>query len=69
MLGAPRAERIDQEDGMPGWAKAARHSHLVAACIAQAAGEAEDYPTRPVRMVVGFGRAVADVIARRWRRA
>jgi tripartite-type tricarboxylate transporter receptor subunit TctC len=49
---------------MPGWAKAATAVALfVAASFAQAS--AEDYPTRPVRMVVGFGPgAVADVIAR-----
>jgi tripartite-type tricarboxylate transporter receptor subunit TctC len=49
---------------MPGWAKAATALALfVSACFAQAA--AEDYPARPVRMVVGFGPgAVADVIAR-----
>jgi hypothetical protein len=55
---------INREDGMPGWAKAATALAIfVSACIAQAA--AEDYPVRPVRMVVGFGPgAVADVIAR-----
>jgi tripartite-type tricarboxylate transporter receptor subunit TctC len=49
---------------MPGWARAATALALfVSACVAQA--RAEDYPTRPVRMVVGFGPgAVADVIAR-----
>jgi tripartite-type tricarboxylate transporter receptor subunit TctC len=49
---------------MPGWAKAATAVALfVAASFAQAS--AEDYPARPVRMVVGFGPgAVADVIAR-----
>src|SRR4051812_7893914 len=49
---------------MPGWAKAATAVALfVAASFAQAS--AEDYPTRPVRMVVDFGPgAVADVIAR-----
>jgi tripartite-type tricarboxylate transporter receptor subunit TctC len=49
---------------MPGWARAATALALfVSVCVAQA--RAEDYPTRPVRMVVGFGPgAVADVIAR-----
>jgi tripartite-type tricarboxylate transporter receptor subunit TctC len=49
---------------MPGWARAATAIALfVAGCLAQA--RADDYPTRPVRMVVGFGPgAVADVIAR-----
>ena len=49
---------------MPGWAKAATAiTFFFAACLAQAM--ADDYPTRPARMVVGFGPgAVADVIAR-----
>ncbi|AMN40791.1 Bug family tripartite tricarboxylate transporter substrate binding protein [Rhodoplanes sp. Z2-YC6860] len=55
---------------MPGWAKAATKAAtavalFVAASFAQPQARAEDYPARPVRMVVGFGPgAVADVIAR-----
>lgn len=49
---------------MPGWVRATTAVALaIAAGLAQA--RADDYPTRPVRMVVGFGPgAVADVIAR-----
>src|ERR1700754_2305479 len=55
-----------REDGMKGWAKAAMATALsVAAIVMQPRAFADDYPTRPVRMVVGFGPgAVADVIAR-----
>jgi len=51
---------------MAGWAKAATAVALFAAAsFAQPQARAEDYPARPVRMVVGFGPgAVADVIAR-----
>jgi len=51
---------------MRGWAKAAAAIALVVVLgIAQPLARAEDYPARPVRMVVGFGPgAVADVIAR-----
>jgi tripartite-type tricarboxylate transporter receptor subunit TctC len=51
---------------MRGWAKAAAAIALfVGFGGAQPLARAEDYPARPVRMVVGFGPgAVADVIAR-----
>ena len=51
---------------MRGWAKAAAAIALfIVLGIAQPLARAEDYPARPVRMVVGFGPgAVADVIAR-----
>ncbi len=51
---------------MPGWVKTATAVALfVAAGFGQPQARADDYPTRPVRMVVGFGPgAVADVIAR-----
>src|SRR5690348_8359708 len=64
MITAPARQMRDCREGcMPGWAKAAMAACFVAGCLLQA--RAEDYPTRPVRMVVGFGPgAVADVIAR-----
>ena len=51
---------------MRGWAKAAAAIALFAGFgVAQPLARADDYPARPVRMVVGFGPgAVADVIAR-----
>jgi tripartite-type tricarboxylate transporter receptor subunit TctC len=67
MIAAPaRQTRDSREECMPGRAKAAAAVALfVAASFAQPQAGAEDYPTRPVRMVVGFGPgAVADVIAR-----
>src|SRR6476469_8760859 len=44
------------EDRMQGWAKAAVATALVVGWAAvEPAARADDYPVRPVRMVVGFG--------------
>lgn len=50
---------------MTGWKAAVATALALVWTAAGTAAQAEDYPARPVRMVVGFGPgAVADVIAR-----